>query len=343
MSKTSPIKADAAADHHLALSYAVRIIDAVVCVSGSLTFIEDIRSKSDPSGLAISITNNDTPALFNWMMDSFAYQGISNSVAETYLKQHGNATWHQIEKSLGQNPSCALLANYWTYENCRYDKTSGSCSQPEHIDRCSVPRHRLRNGRLNQIAYSLYLFVRDIAGSNLPAWIEGQLSAVHPLDPNRNQLMQENLVGPMRHIFGVSDKVLTMTLSEVLMAAPNYHPNWFEAGSQMIAVDTLVHNFLHRTGILNQHNAPHAYGASCYRPGHCADILRHVSTVIDARRFNSAFPSNFPRFIQHALWRYCAADGQNICNGNTIDDFKSCANIYCIAFKGCGRISLKPK
>jgi hypothetical protein len=42
------------------------------------------------------------------------------------------------------------------------------------------------------------------------------------------------------------------------MAAPSSRPNWFETGSQMIAVDTLVHNFLHRTGILKQLDAAHA-------------------------------------------------------------------------------------
>ena len=34
----------------------------------------------------------------------------------------------------------------------------------------------------------------------------------------------------------------------------------------MIAVDTLVHNFLHRTGILRRFRADHAYGLACYQP-----------------------------------------------------------------------------
>jgi hypothetical protein len=99
------------------------------------------------------------------------------------------------------------------------------------------------------------------------------------------------LVGPMRHIYGVSDRVLTMTLSEVLMAAPSSRPNWFETGNQMIAVDTLVvHNFLHRTDILKRLDAAHAYGTACCQQERCADILRRVSTHIDARRFNKEYP-----------------------------------------------------
>ena len=64
------------------------------------------------------------------------------------------------------------------------------------------------------------------------------------------------MVGPLRHVYGVSDKILTMTLSTVLMAAPDSKPGWFEAGKGMIAVDTLVHNFLHCTGVLADFGAP---------------------------------------------------------------------------------------
>ena len=62
----------------------------------------------------------------------------------------------------------------------------------------------------------------------------------------------------------------------------------------MIAVDTLVHNFLHRTGILHRFQADHAYGAACYRPGGCADIIEAVAHQIDARQFNRRFPKTFP-------------------------------------------------
>ena len=65
----------------------------------------------------------------------------------------------------------------------------------------------------------------------------------------------------------------------------------------MVAVDTLVHNFLHRTGILRRFVAEHAYGAVCYRPGGCADIIAAVAQQIDARAFNPGFPKAFPRRV----------------------------------------------
>ena len=62
--------------------------------------------------------------------------------------------------------------------------------------------------------------------------------------------MAAALIEPMREIYGVSDKVLAMALSSLLLGAPKKMVLWTEVGGSMIAIDTLVHNFLHRTGIL---------------------------------------------------------------------------------------------
>src|SRR5262249_36832998 len=116
---------------------------------------------------------------------------------------------------------------------------------------------------------------------------------------------------------------------------------WFETGKGMIAVDTLVHNFLHRTGVLHDCGKVHRYGVDCYRPGRSAEIVRSLSALIDARSFNPKFPSVFPTFVQQALWRFCAADGLNLCNGNRIDDQKACEISYCYLFEKCHRTPLK--
>ena len=138
----------------------------------------------------------------------------------------------------------------------------------------------------------------------------------------------------------ISDKVLAMTLSSILLAAPSAWSRWTEVGCSMVAIDTLVHNFLHRTGILGRFAADHAYGAACYRAGGCADIIAAASQQIDACAFNPRFPQTFPRFVQHAIWRYCARDGLDVCNGNRIDDRAPCQNIYCQLHRICDCIAL---
>jgi hypothetical protein len=200
----------------------------------------------------------------------------------------------------------------------------------------------LRNGRLNQTAYSLYSFIRDIADNDLVGWIEGQLaSAAAPTDPGRHARMRHALLDPLRHVYGVSNKVLSMALSVLLMAAPKSMRLWAEVGVAMVAIDTLVHNFLVRTGILQRFEAGHPYGPACYQVGGCADIIQAVAEQIDASQFNPRFPKTFPRFVQHAIWRYCAENGLDICNGNRINDDARCDNPYCRVRSMCDRVMLR--
>src|SRR6202048_3399523 len=145
----------------------------------------------------------------------------------------------------------------------------------------------------------------------------------------------------MREIHGISDKVLAMALSALLLGAPEKMVLWIEVGGSMIAIDTLVHNFLHRTGILHRFNANHLYGAACYRPGVCADIIQAVAEHIDARQFNPTFPQTFPRFVQYAVWRYCSQSGLDVCNGNRINDVQCCDNLDCRLRPMCDRVALR--
>ncbi len=153
--------------------------------------------------------------------------------------------------------------------------------------------------------------------------------------------MRDAVIAPLREIYGVSDKVLAMALSSILLGAPKNLRLWPEVGASMTAIDTLVHNFLHRTGILHRFGADHAYGSACYRRGGCADIIRAVAERIDASAFNPAFPAVFPRFVQHAIWRYCARSGLDVCNGNRINDDIRCDNIYCQVRTMCDRVALR--
>ena len=309
--------------------------------------LDDIRAQTRESGVSAAITRHNSAAIFDWLMTSFSYQGISDQVARGYLAKHGNIRWADIEASMRRAQTCSKLMSYWSYDECRYDKGSSTCSQPEHIADCAVPRHKLRNGRLNQTAYSFFLFVRDIAKGDLVGWIDGRLRG--PGKDNRQteaesaMERQERLIGPLRNVYGISDKILTMSLSGLLIGAPNSHQSWRETGFNMIAIDTLVHNFLHRTGILQGCGASHAYGPACYAAGGCAGIVREVAAQIDASDFNRDFPKVFPRFVQHAIWRFCAADGLDICNGNRIDDRKSCENRYCQLGQKCRKWPLKPQ
>ena len=229
------------------------MVHSVCCLAGSASLIDDIRAELRAEGIATAIRRHDTATLFDWLVAALSYQGISDQVAAEYMERHGSATWADIDAKVAASPACPKLKSYWHFHGCRYDKISRTCSEPDHIDACPLPSHQLRNGRLNQMAYSLFLFIRDIADGDLVGWIDRQFQdADDPASPNRLAQLREALIGPLREVYGVSDKVLTMTLSCILLAAPKRLHLWHEVGASMIAIDTLVHNFLVRTGILER-------------------------------------------------------------------------------------------
>ena len=319
----------------------MRVIYRVCCLAGSASLVDNIRADLDADGVRAAMRKHDTAAVFDWLIAALSYQGISDQIADDYMEQHGYVQWDDVNEKLADGAPCPKLRSYWHFYGCGYNKLSRTCAEPDHIGRCPLPTHDLRNGRLNQTAYSLYLFIRDIADGDLIGWIEQRLQAANsPIGPDRLARMRDALIAPLREIYGVSDKVLTMALSSILLGAPKRMRLWHEVGASMIAIDTLVHNFLHRTGILHRFGAAHAYGSACYRRGGCAEIIQAVADRIDASAFNPAFPAVFPRFVQHAIWRYCAQSGLAVCNGNRIDDRKSCDNVYCQIHNICDRNAL---
>ena len=139
-------------------------------------------------------------------------------------------------------------------------------------------------------------------------------------------------------LFG--DRLWSFRLLDALLMLGKQRKHWFEVGASCVVIDTLVHNFLHRTGILRRLGADHPYGMGCYRPGGCADLLQVIAQEIDVSVLNPKYPRLFPRFVQSAIWRYCAGNGLDICNGNRIDDRGRCNNVYCRLHGRCDRIAL---
>jgi hypothetical protein len=319
--------------------YAVRLLHRVCCLAGDPEFLARRRSGGRNSIVA-AIERHDSARIFNWLMQALSYQGIADRIAHDYMQRHGSARWASIKASLARKPSCPKLRGYWAFYDCRYRKATKTCAEPRHMTACPLPRLPLRNGHLNQMAYSLFLFMHDVADGDFVGWIDQQLAAAKSQSPNRLVALREAIIGPLRNVYGVSDKVLAMALSSMLLGAGKERPLWFEVGATFVAVDTLVHNFLHRTGILERLSAAHPYGDRCYRPGGCADILGFLAAKIDAREFNRGFPKRFPRFVQSAIWWYCAENGLGVCNGNQIADDRRCDNGHCQLFRRCDRVAL---
>jgi len=133
-----------------------------------------------------------------------------------------------------------------------------------------------------------------------------------------------------------------MALFELLLAGDAKQPTWIEAGTVMIAIDTLVHNFPHRTGILGLLGADHPYGAGCYRLGGLRRHHRRISEPIDAEGSTPPSGPTSRGSCSSPFGDFAPKPGLNRCNGRRIDDRARCEQADCPVFEKCGRVPLKP-
>ncbi len=304
-------------------------------------YLDELRLSLAKVGAVAAVRARNTVVLFEWLIDLVQMQGVSDVAARTFSTTHGNATYADLTAALSPPCACRKLTSYWAFSDCGFRRGAYTCTQPELMAECALPLHPFRNGRLSQSAYSLFLFFRDVCDGDLVGWIDRRLAAADTGGPDRAVTMRDAVLTPMTNIFGVSSKVLSMALADLLLGGDPGRERWVTTGASMIAIDTLVHNFLIRTGILAQHGRAHAYGPACYADNGCADIILQLATRIDARTFCSDGPAKFPRLVQHAIWAFCAQGGWNICNGNRIDDHDRCLNRFCPAYQHCDRVPLK--
>ena len=159
-------------DRQSAIDHTSRVIYRVCCLAGSPNLIDRVRADLEAEGVQAAMNKRDTAAVFDWLIAALSYQGIADQIAYDYMEQHGYVRWDDINAKLAKGGTCPKLKSYWHFHGCRYAKLSGTCAEPDHLARCPLPTHDLRNGHLNQAAYSLYLFIRDITEGDLIGWID---------------------------------------------------------------------------------------------------------------------------------------------------------------------------
>ena len=328
-----------AARKKLTLQKARSLINTLCDIAHGTSELVALGDARRNSVLRRAITDHDNRALYSWLMNTFSYQGISDQAVASFIAKHGNVQLEDVQDVLPNSSSCGKLEGFWTFNDCGYQKVSRTCSCQSKLDGCALPALPLRNGRLNQTAYSLRFFIRDVASNDLVRFLDRLIDDIPSLASPRE--VHSILVSPWRGIFGVSDKVVSMALATLLLSAPTTKTRWRTVGGTLIAVDTLVHNFLHRTGLSEFFGRTHIYGPHCYGRDGCFDVLGEVTKLVDARRFRINFPSYFPRFVQLAVWRYCSTSFSNICNSTQIDDSRRCRSQDCYMRSDCERIQLE--
>jgi len=321
---------------------AIYLVREICEIASAPSLIEDGRNELIRAGVVDAIQQHDDAKLFEWLLDAISFQGISDVVARRYMDVHGRVTHTEVTEALSSLPKCAKLTSWWNFEGCGYRKWADNCNNHSLLRSCPLPKHDLRNANLNQAAYGLALFMRDIADGDFVGWLDGRLEqADRAAKRARGKRLAAAVITPLSHVHALSSKVLSMSLATLLLSGDPSRERWQAAGASMVAIDSLVHNWLTRAGILRSLRASHPYGQRCYAEAGCAAIVEQISRHIDAREFNAEFPKCFPRFVQHAIWRFCSQSGLDECNGNRIDDSARCKRRDCELYASCARVRLK--
>src|SRR5687768_16604270 len=83
-----------------AAAFAVEVIQRTFLRAGSSTFLAELRYDLRRSGIAAAIRSHDTPALFGWIVSTLSFQGISDGVAEGFIREHGEVSWTDVRRAL---------------------------------------------------------------------------------------------------------------------------------------------------------------------------------------------------------------------------------------------------
>lgn len=228
--------------------------------------------------------------LYQYLLESFLFAGGGDQSNLTYYaKQQYKPTYNRVLRAVKAG-QCPKLASFEAFNGCGYQKTGHMCIEPAFLGTCPLPAFDMKRGSLNHMAFSLYFFLRDVAGGDFYAYVrehfgEGQLAA-----GTINELLH-GFIGKVTTIANVGPKLAHMALSGLFLTR---YPGWDyrQVGLHMIAVDSLVHNFLHRTGILNSYQLSHVYGPRCHSQTGCMRVIQDLARRIDCREFNPTLPES---------------------------------------------------
>ena len=244
-----------------AFEIVVSRITAVCDATAPCSLLSDLRERLLVQGVLAAVAAHDTPALFDWLLPTLSYQGVSDAVAWGYMDRYGSVSHAEVTAALEAEPPCPRLRCYWSYAECGFAKRAYTCGSPEHLDGCPVPRHDLRNGRLNQTAYSLALFLRDVCDGDFVTLARHALAGGQRRDsgPDRTSALRRCRPRAARTASTASphEGVVDGRWPICCSRAIQNRERWRAAGAGMIAIDTLVHNWMHRSGCLADLGAEH--------------------------------------------------------------------------------------
>lgn len=302
-------------------------LKAVVDVAIDPDYVEDVRRRWS------SLRGSGPEIIAGKLFEIANYQGMSDRAASSWLSTNGSPDFQELALRL-PHERCECVGSVDGISGCGYLRSQRVCSHPALLASCIVPTIPARKGQLSRLAVALSYWAAQLPNQSLGAWVRSKLKR------GDHRAGGAAMVEDLKRLPGVSDKVASMIASDVAIGLSAGSDALLRAGASVIVVDRLVHNLLIRTGAVRIAGRSHAFGLGCYAEGGCRDLIVLFARGIDARQFNRRWPTFAPRMLQHAIWRLCAGDEMNICNGNNTRADAACGIRSCPAFDACARVGI---
>jgi hypothetical protein len=101
--------------------------------------------------------------LYQYLVEAFILSGGGDQSNQGYYaKQKYKPTFNRVKRAL-KAAHCPKLAGFEAFQGCGYRKTTRKCNDPAFLRSCPLPSFDMKRGALNQMAFSLYFFLRDVA------------------------------------------------------------------------------------------------------------------------------------------------------------------------------------
>jgi hypothetical protein len=127
--------------------------------------------------------------LYQYLLESFLFAGGGDqSNLAYYAKQQLKPTFNPVTRAV-KAPQCPKLATFETFKECGYQKTGKKCNEPAFLGTCPLPAFDMKRGSLNHMAFSLYFFLRDVAGGDFYAYAREHFGQGQPDGVAINELL----------------------------------------------------------------------------------------------------------------------------------------------------------
>jgi hypothetical protein len=91
---------------------ATTLIANVCEIAGHRDLIGEARKALGQAGILKAVREHNQAVLFDWLIWSLSYQGVSDAVASGYMEVHGSASAEYIAQGLADPIRCQKLQNF---------------------------------------------------------------------------------------------------------------------------------------------------------------------------------------------------------------------------------------